>query len=131
MKLSKSTSYALVSAGYIAHNSVNEPVLAAQISEQYDISIAYLLRILKQLAKADVLRSKRGPRGGFALARPAKDITLLEIIEAIEGPILSSSRISEQTNKEPFTLKMEKVCNSAIDKSKEIYSKAKLSEMIK
>jgi Rrf2 family protein len=131
MKVSRSTGYALVSTAYIAQNSQDGPVMASLISEQYDIPPQYLLKILLQLTKSNVLRGKRGAKGGFSLARPAKDITLLEIIEAIDGPMFSYSQMAEQTNNEPFALKIEKVCDSVNDKAREQYSKAKLSEMIK
>ena len=79
----------------------------------------------------NILRSKKGRTGGFALTRPAKDITILEIIEAVDGPMLNNLQLTKQTNKKPFILKMEEVCQSATEKELEIYSKAKLSEMLK
>jgi Rrf2 family protein len=47
----------------------------------------YLLKALKALARAGVLHSAGGPGGGYRLARPAKRITLLEVVEAVEGPV--------------------------------------------
>ena len=131
MKISKSTGYALVSAGYIAQQYKEDPISASIVSKQYDISLCYLLKILEQLVRANILRSKRGPRGGFTLARPAKDITILEIIEAVDGSMLSHLQITEHTNNEPFSIKMEKVCLSAIEKARKLYSKATLAEMLK
>ena len=84
MKISRSTGYALIAVGYIAQNYQEGAVLAARVSKEYGIPLEYLLKILQQLVRANVLRSKRGPRGGFFLARPAENITLLEIIEAVD-----------------------------------------------
>ena len=131
MKISKTTRYALMSAGYVAQHYQEGMVLAPLISKQCDIKLSYLLKILEKLVKANILRSKKGPRGGFTLARPAKDITILEIIEAIDGPMLRHLQLVEQTNNEPFILKMEKVCQSATEKARKLYSKATLSEIIK
>lgn len=131
MKISKTTGYALVSAGYIARHCQEGLVLASIISKQCDIPLSYLLKVLEQLVKANILRSKKGPRGGFTLARPAEDITILEIIEAIEGPMFDHIQLADQTNNESFILKMEKVCQSATEKVRKLYSKAMLSEMLK
>ena len=130
MKISRSTGYALVAVGYIAQNYKEGAVLAARVSKAYTIPLEYLLKILQQLVKANVLTSKRGPRGGFYLAREAEEITLLEIIEAVDGPLMTRLHLSEQTNNEPFSLKMEAVCKKATDEVKAIYGGAKLSSFI-
>lgn len=53
-----------------------------------DVSEAHLAKVMQRLARAGLVESVRGPRGGFLLARPADDIVLLEIYEAIEGSIV-------------------------------------------
>lgn len=130
MKISRSTGYALVAVGYVAQNYRDGAVLASRVSKQYGIPLEYLLKILQQLVRANVLRSKRGPRGGFFLSRPAEGITLLEIIEAVDGPLFSHLQLAEQTNNEPFSLKMEKVCRTATEKVRDIFSQAKLSDVL-
>jgi len=130
MKISRSTGYALVAVGYIAQNYLEGAVLAARVSREYDIPLEYLLKILQQLVRANVLRSKRGPRGGFFLARVAEEITLLQIVEAVDGPMISHLHLAEQTNSAPFSLKMEAVCRKATDEVKSIYGAAKLSDLI-
>ena len=132
MKISSKTmGYALVAAGYIAQHHQEGTVEASLISKEYNIPLLYLFKVLEKLIKANILRSKRGPGGGFSLTRPAKDITILEIIEAVDGPMLQNLQLTKHTNKNPFILKMEEVCQSATEKEREIYSKAKLSEMLK
>lgn len=130
MKISRSTGYALVAVGYIAQHYQVGAVLAQRVSKEYGIPLEYLLKILQQLVRANVLRSKRGPRGGFFLAKNAEEITLLEIIEAVDGPMISHLHLAEQTSNAPFSLKMEKVCQNATSKVREIFSAAKLSEML-
>ena len=131
MKISRTTGYALISAGYVAQHYQEGMVLAPLISKQCNIQISYLLKILEQLVRANILHSKRGTRGGFTLARPAEDITILEIIEAVDGPMLDNIQLTGQINNESFVIKMEKVCKSATKKTRDLYSKAKLSEMLK
>jgi len=130
MKISRSTGYALVAVGYIAMNYKDGAVLAARVSKEYNIPLEYLLKILQQLVRANVLRSKRGPRGGFFLARPAEGISLLEVIEAVDGPLMSHLHLAEQTNNAAFSIKMEDVCRKATEDVRSIYDKAKLSRML-
>lgn len=127
MKISRSTGYALIAVGYIAQNCKDGAVLAARIAKEYNIPLEYLLKILQQLVRANILRSKRGPRGGFFLARPAENISLLEIIEAVDGPMLTHLHLAEQTNNAPFSVKMEELCRKATEEVRAIYDKAKLS----
>lgn len=130
MKISRSTGYALIAVGYIAQNYQDGAVLAARVSKEYSIPLEYLLKILQQLVRANVLRSKRGPRGGFFLARPAEGITMLEIIEAVDGPMYDHLQLAEQTCDAPFSLKMEKVCKEATKQVKALYSAAILGDLL-
>lgn len=63
------------------------PVKAESIATRQDISLKYLLDILRDLKRAELVRSKRGPDGGFVLSRPAADISLADIFRAIDGPL--------------------------------------------
>ena len=130
MKISRSTQYGLVAVGYIAQHDKAGPVMAQKVSKGYNIPLEYLLKILQQLVRANVLRSKRGPRGGFVLARRLEDIALLDIIEAVEGPMVSDLHLAEQTDSEPFSLKMEDVCRKALARAREVYADARLSELL-
>lgn len=130
MKISRSTGYALVAVGYIAQNYQAGAVLAQRIAKEYNIPLEYLLKILQQLVRANVLRSKRGPRGGFFLAKPANEISFVEIIEAVDGPMLTHLHLAEQTNNAEFSLKMEDVCKKATIKAKEVFELTKLAEVL-
>ena len=130
MKISKSASYALIASGYIAENQQDGLVSAIRISKEYGISLEYLLKIMQQLVRANVLKSKRGPRGGFSLAHDPKDISMLQVIEAIDGPLIRPLHMAEQTYDADFGIKMEGICKKAADKAIKIYDKAKLSDML-
>ena len=130
MKISKSVSYALIASGYIAENQQDGLVSAERVSKEYVIPVEYLQKILLQLVGANVIKSRRGPRGGFSLARDPKDISMLQIIEAIDGLMLRPLNMVKQTHDADFALKMESVCKKAADKVIKIYSKAKLSDML-
>ena len=130
MKISRSTGYALVAVGYVAENCQDGPILAARVSKEYGISLEYLLKIMQLLVRANVLKSKRGPRGGFSLTRDPKDISMLQVIEAVDGPLTRPLHMAEQTHSADFGIKMESACKEAIEKATEIFDKAKISDMI-
>ncbi len=130
MKISRSTAYAMLAAGYLAQHQKEKVVLSQDISKKYDIPLEYLLKILQQLVKADVLRSKRGPRGGFSLARPAKKITLLQIIEAVDGPMVGNLHLAEHAPGEKFCARVEQSYEKAIAQAKNVFEKIKLSELV-
>jgi len=130
MRVSRSTGYALLAVGYIAKNQGDGVVLSQDISKRYDIPLEYLLKILQQLVRANVLRSKRGPRGGFSLAKPANKITMLEVIEAVDGPLTGELNLTDQAGNEPYAIKAEQTYNKAISQAKGVFEKTKLSALL-
>ncbi len=109
MKIGKSTEYALLAVGYIARHQKKEGIILSNtISKAYKIPLEYLLKVLQQLVKANVLRSKRGPRGGFTLARPAAKINSLQVIEAVDGPMSPYTTLADHAKGEKFCTRMEK-----------------------
>lgn len=130
MRVSRSTGYALLAAGYIAKNSDKKIILSQTISKEYDIPLEYLLKILQQLVRANVLRSKRGPRGGFSMARPAKKISMLQIIEAVDGPLAGHHALFDPPIRGKFSTKVEQTYSRAINQAKTVFEKAKLSDLI-
>jgi Rrf2 family protein len=130
MKMNTTSHYGLIAAAYIAEHADEGCVMAKTISAKYGISLLYLLRIMKEMVKANVLGSRRGRKGGYILGRPANEITLLEIIEAAGGPIASQLELAQLAKKARFSGEMEKVCQKASEKAASILSRAKLSQMV-
>jgi Rrf2 family protein len=87
MRLSARADYALRAAIEIA-NVGDGHVTAEQVARAQQIPVKFLETILTQLRRAGLVRSQRGPDGGFWLARAADDITLADIIRAIDGQLL-------------------------------------------
>jgi len=129
MKISRSTGYGLLAAGYIAKNEKEGIVLSQTISKEYDIPLEYLLKILQQLVRANLLRSKRGPRGGFVLAKAANKITMLEIIEAVDGPMMSQLNLEEHA-KGKFSSKAEKAYEQGLSAARNVYQRVTLASML-
>ena len=130
MRISRSTGYALLAVGYIAKNKDQKIILSQSISKAYDIPLEYLLKILQQMVRANILRSKRGPRGGFSLAKTAKKITMLEVVEAVDGPLASQLGLMEQAPKEKFSVKAEQVYAKAIAQSRAVFERTKLADLL-
>ena len=130
MRVSRSTGYALLAVGYIAKNQGDGVVLSQDISKQYGIPLEYLLKILQQLVRANVLRSKRGPRGGFSLAKPTNKITMLEVIEAVDGPLTGELNLSDHAGRDPYSVKAEQTYNRAISQARGVFEKTKLSSLL-
>ena len=130
MKLSRSTGYAVLGVGYIAQHQSQGIVLSQDIAEAYDIPLEYLLKILQQLVRANILRSKRGPRGGFSLAKPSNKITLLDILEAVDGPMTGQLHLSQQGKGQRFTSRADKVYQEAVTKARGVFAKAKVSTLL-
>ncbi len=85
-------------AGYIALHcmkmiaaSGETPISAKEMASVLKVSEAHLAKVILWLAKAGLIKTQRGPKGGAVLARPAGEISFLNIIEAIEGPIVSQA----------------------------------------
>ena len=87
MKLTRASNYALHALEYMAARGLDTPVASHHIAQARGIPELYLLKVLKSLVSAQILRSLKGPNGGYRLARPASKITLLEVVEAVDGPV--------------------------------------------
>ena len=130
MKISRSTGYGILPVGYLAQHQKEGIILSQDISKQYNIPLEYLLKILQQLVKSNILRSKRGPRGGFSLARPPKKITLLNVIEAVDGPMISQLDLAEYARGEKYSARAEQVYKKALAQARSVFDKAKLSDLL-
>lgn len=84
--LSRKADYGVRAMMDIAKRPPTTRAVVAEIAERQNIPAFYLAKIMPQLARAGLVRSSLGAGGGIALAVPAEEITLLQIIEAIEGP---------------------------------------------
>jgi Rrf2 family iron-sulfur cluster assembly transcriptional regulator len=82
---SRSCEYALQAILYLSRQPENEPALLRDISERLNIPHHFLSKVLQALTRTDVVVSYKGANGGFALGRSPKEITLGDIVKAIDG----------------------------------------------
>jgi len=90
LRISEAASLALHSVVLLAANG-KRVISTRDIAAALEVSEAHLSKVLQRLAKTGLVRSVRGPKGGFAVSKPGDEITLLEVYEAIEGPLPPST----------------------------------------
>lgn len=87
MQITRQADYATRAILYLARIAKGERVATSQVAKEQKIPPSFLAKIISQLSIAGLLNTSRGAHGGVTLAREPKNITLLEVIEAIDGPI--------------------------------------------
>lgn len=95
LKLTKKADYGLIALKHLAVNSGGVSSSAKAIAECYGIPLPLLAKILQKLTKLGMLQSEPGSNGGYRLAREASAITALDVIRAIDGPIILTSCFTE------------------------------------
>ena len=87
MRISAKTDYAVRAVVELAASPANKPMRAEQVARNQGIPLNFLENILGELRHAGILRSQRGPDGGFRLARSADDVSIADVMRAVEGPL--------------------------------------------
>ena len=87
MRISRASTYAILAAVQLSDAPASPPVPCSQLAQLGDMPERFLLQVLRNLVNEGILKSTRGVDGGYRLAKPLSQITLLDIVEAIDGPI--------------------------------------------
>ena len=87
LRLTSATDYAIRAMIHLGCLPEDGQALRDEIARAENIPTSFMAKVLRRLVRAQLLRSSRGVHGGFTLARPGSEITMLEIVEAIEGPL--------------------------------------------
>jgi Rrf2 family protein len=132
MKLTRASNYALHALEYMAARGLDTPVPSHHIARARGIPEGFLLKLLKPLVSARVLRSLKGPNGGYRLARPASKITLLEVVEAVDGPIRGLAPLSQEAGHNGGGLdpRLEAICDQAAVQLRRRLGKVRVSDLI-
>lgn len=88
MKLTRTVSYALQATLQLARSKSDGPIPCNELAARGKMPERFLLQVLRSLVAHGVLESTRGVEGGYMLGRPVKEISLLDVIEAIDGPLI-------------------------------------------
>src|SRR5690349_23599253 len=105
LRLSKKADYALIAMKHLAVRGDRGPASssAREIAELYDIPIELMAKVLQRLVRRGLLGSQQGTRGGYQLARPPSQITVADVIQAIEGPVTVTACSTEEGQCEQFS----------------------------
>ena len=128
MQLTSASRHAITALVYLVREKPTDPVPSHTIARTEGIPESFLARVLHPLAAAGIVHSVKGPNGGYRLARPPKDVTLLEIVEAVEGPLLADAG---KEGKEGAALdkRLQAVCDEALAVVRERLEQVTLAEL--
>ena len=87
LRLSKKADYALIAMKHLALRGDRASSSAREIAEMYDIPIELMAKVLQRLVQRGLLASQQGTRGGYQLSRLPRQITVADVIQAIDGPV--------------------------------------------
>ena len=98
MQITRQADYALRAVQYLAQLNPNDKVSTSEIAEKQGIPLSFLAKIIAQLAVVGLVNTTRGARGGVSLAKKPAEISLLDVVEAIDGPITLNECVVEGHN---------------------------------
>jgi Rrf2 family protein len=129
LRISRKIDYGLRAMIYLASIPIGAVVPFREIARKMSVPEDFLAKILKQLVDERLVRSTRGPHGGYALARPPAEISFLEVIEAVEGPIALNVCLDDEGCGRSEFCTMVGVWRAGQEKMLEVYRQAKLSDL--
>src|SRR5579872_4323202 len=103
LRLSKKADYALMAMKHLAQKHDVSSTSAREIAEQYDIPIELMAKVLQRLVRIGLLASTQGTRGGYQLARVPSQISVADVIQAIDGPVTVTACSTEEGQCEQFS----------------------------
>jgi Rrf2 family protein len=96
MQITRQADYAVRAMIYLAQLTPEQRASTSQIAQEKQIPPSFLAKIVSQLSVAGLLQTSRGARGGVSLAKEPEEISLLDVVEAIDGPILLNECVGNQ-----------------------------------
>ena len=116
----------------LAHHYGEGPIQSRDIASRQGIPEPYLNQLLTMLRKAGLINSRRGPGGGHVLARPAREIRLDELVQALEGTVwdADTGRRGDDGNKRPNCQPLREVWREVAQAAQEVFAQVTLAELL-
>src|SRR5919198_1456936 len=130
MRLTRASSYALHAVVFMATQKHNKPIPSHLVAQARGIPERFLLKVLKPLVSARVLHSVKGPNGGYRLARQPGDISMLEVVEAVDGPIRGQAPFAEEGNDGKLNRKLDAICKQVADEVRSRLARVRVSDLV-
>lgn len=129
MRLTRASSYALHAMVHIAAHKLSVPLASHEIAHAHRIPERFLLKVLKPLVSAGLLHSVKGPRGGYRLAKAPKEITMLEVVEAVDGPIRGLTAFHSAAAANGLDRKLDSICLQAAEQTRKQLGSVRISNL--
>jgi Rrf2 family protein len=129
MKLSRACAYALHSLVFLARREEGGLVPSGQIAGAGGLPERFLVKVLRPLVSSQVLHSLRGPNGGYRLARPAKGITLLDVVEAVDGQVRGETPQWPAAAGSTLNSRLQEVYNAAAEVERKQLRKVSIADL--
>lgn len=129
MRMTSASRYAIRAIAFMAARKDNRIIPSHKIAKACHIPKLFLLKVLKPLVSAGVLSSIKGPSGGFRLAKPAQNISLLQIIEAVDGPVRGEVPFIDGKDTGKVDGRLGDICDRAAEGLSKHLRKIRISEL--
>jgi Rrf2 family protein len=135
MQVTRAGEYAVIGLLYLAKQPAERTVMIDEISEAEGIPKSFLAKIFQSLAKTGFVSSHRGAGGGFSLAKPAAEITLLQVLQCVEGIFALQKCVSDEpecvvSNTRMSTCTLCAVFSEAQNRVNEVFTRTTLANLL-
>jgi Rrf2 family protein len=130
MKVSRTVAYAIQATLQLARSTTGQPVPCSQLAAEGKMPERFLLQILRHLVTHGILHSTRGVDGGYSLERSPREISLLDVIEAIDGPLGPSLPSAENTSPADYEVRLREALTRITDSVRQQLQAIKLSDLL-
>lgn len=127
MELTRAARYAIAAITFVAAQKGTNPIPSHVMAQSRGIPERFLLKVLKPLVSAGILTSLKGPNGGYALARPATQITLLEVVEVVHGPIRAHRPMRPEGSR--LDREIDAICERSAEQTRRTFQRVRIADL--